>query len=85
MRSGQRVLIHAAAGGVGHLAVQIAKARGAYVYVTPSGDDLVRIGELVDAGRLRVHVAQVLPMEEAAKAHELSESGWVRGKIVLTV
>lgn len=28
---GQRVLIHAAAGGVGHLAVQIAKARGAYV------------------------------------------------------
>jgi NADPH:quinone reductase-like Zn-dependent oxidoreductase len=31
---GDRVLIHAAAGGVGHLAVQIAKARGAYVYGT---------------------------------------------------
>jgi NADPH:quinone reductase-like Zn-dependent oxidoreductase len=31
---GQRVLIHAAAGGVGHLAVQIAKARGAYVIGT---------------------------------------------------
>src|ERR1700733_947142 len=30
----QRVLIHAAAGGVGHLAVQIAKARGAYVIGT---------------------------------------------------
>lgn len=30
----QRVLIHAAAGGVGHLAVQIAKARGAYVVGT---------------------------------------------------
>jgi NADPH:quinone reductase-like Zn-dependent oxidoreductase len=29
-----RVLIHAAAGGVGHLAVQIAKARGAYVIGT---------------------------------------------------
>ncbi|GHG23610.1 NADPH:quinone reductase [Streptomyces hydrogenans] len=33
---GQRVLIHAAAGGVGHLAVQIAKARGAYVIGTAS-------------------------------------------------
>jgi NADPH:quinone reductase-like Zn-dependent oxidoreductase len=31
---GTRVLIHAAAGGVGHLAVQIAKARGAYVIGT---------------------------------------------------
>ncbi|AZM55673.1 NADPH:quinone reductase [Streptomyces sp. WAC 01529] len=34
LRAGQRVLIHAAAGGVGHLAVQIAKARGAYVIGT---------------------------------------------------
>ena len=30
------MLIHAAAGGVGHLAVQIAKARGAYVIGTAS-------------------------------------------------
>ena len=33
---GQRVLIHAASGGVGSLAVQIAKARGAYVLGTAS-------------------------------------------------
>ncbi|MRH90346.1 zinc-binding dehydrogenase [Nocardia sp. SYP-A9097] len=31
VKEGDRVLIHRAAGGVGHLAVQIAKARGAYV------------------------------------------------------
>ncbi|MGB2570969.1 NADP-dependent oxidoreductase [Micromonospora citrea] len=36
VRPGQRVLIHAAAGGVGHLAVQIAKARGAQVIGTAS-------------------------------------------------
>ncbi|WP_327004677.1 NADP-dependent oxidoreductase [Dactylosporangium sp. NBC_01737] len=44
VRPGQRVLIHAAAGGVGHLAVQIAKARGAYVIGTARAakHDLVR-------------------------------------------
>ena len=36
VKPGQRVLIHAAAGGVVHLAVQIAKARGAYVVATAS-------------------------------------------------
>ncbi|AZM91300.1 NADP-dependent oxidoreductase [Streptomyces sp. W1SF4] len=36
VRPGERVLVHAAAGGVGHLAVQIAKARGAYVIGTAS-------------------------------------------------
>ncbi|MGC0207739.1 NADP-dependent oxidoreductase [Streptomyces levis] len=36
VQPGQRVLIHAAAGGVGHVAVQIAKERGAYVIGTAS-------------------------------------------------
>jgi NADPH:quinone reductase-like Zn-dependent oxidoreductase len=38
VKAGQRVLVHAAAGGVGHIAVQIAKARGAYVVGTASAD-----------------------------------------------
>jgi len=37
---GQRVLIHAGAGGVGHFAVQFAKAAGAYVFATASEKDL---------------------------------------------
>ena len=37
---GQRVLIHAAAGGVGHFAVQFAKVTGAYIYATASEKDL---------------------------------------------
>ncbi|WP_191877844.1 NADP-dependent oxidoreductase [Streptomyces filipinensis] len=53
VRPGQRVLIHAAAGGVGHLAVQIAKARGAHVIGTASAakHDLLRslgADELID-------------------------------------
>ncbi len=44
IQAGQRVLIHAAAGGVGHVAVQIAKARGAHVIGTASAakHDFVR-------------------------------------------
>lgn len=39
VRDGDRVLVHAAAGGVGHLAVQIAKSQGAYVIGTARADD----------------------------------------------
>ncbi|MGI5240487.1 NADP-dependent oxidoreductase [Dactylosporangium sp. CA-139066] len=172
LQRGQRVLVHAAAGGIGHLAVQIAKARGAYVIgtarrdkhdfvaglgadevvdytavdftkavqdvdvvldpiagdygprslevlspdgilvdvrgtgpdrtavralaqerglrytqfgFTPSGEDLRKIAAMVESGTLGVAVDRVLPLEEAARAHELSESGPVRGKIVLAV
>ncbi|MFW6695331.1 NADP-dependent oxidoreductase [Streptomyces sp. MAR4 CNX-425] len=35
---GRRILIHAAAGGVGHLAVQLAKLRGAHVLATARAD-----------------------------------------------
>lgn len=36
VRAGQKVLIHGGAGGVGHVALQIAKARGAEVFATGS-------------------------------------------------
>lgn len=40
VRAGQRVLIHGGAGGVGQVAVQLAKARGADVYATGSAGSL---------------------------------------------
>ena len=50
---GKRVLIHAASGGVGSLAVQIAKAHGAYVIGTSSA----RNRELVESlGRKRLSI-----------------------------
>ncbi|MFF8260664.1 NADP-dependent oxidoreductase [Streptomyces virginiae] len=164
--AGQRVLVHAAAGGVGHLAVQIAKARGAYVIGTASAakhdvlrelgaDELIdyrsvdfaeavsdvdvvldalggetaerslkvlkpggylvslpgpdsvpadadgvnaswvlvdpdlkgleAIADLADKGLLKPLVETVLPLAQAARAHEIGEQGRTTGKIVLTV
>lgn len=40
LREGQRVLVHGGAGGVGHLAVQLARARGAHVVATASAEHL---------------------------------------------
>lgn len=39
LKSGQKILIHAASGGVGSMAVQLAKAKGAYVIGTASGSN----------------------------------------------
>ncbi len=38
---------------------------------------------LFDAGKLRIHVADTLPLSAAARAHQLIERGGVSGKIVL--
>jgi NADPH:quinone reductase-like Zn-dependent oxidoreductase len=165
LRAGQKVLIHAAAGGVGNFAVQFAKAKGAYVIGTassrnqaflgelgvdkavdyqktrfedvvhdadvvldtiggdtqersfkalkkggilvsivqppsqelaakygvralfygghPSSSNLTEIARLIDAGKVKTVVETVLPLAEARRAHELSQNGHARGKIVL--
>ncbi|WP_246530811.1 NADP-dependent oxidoreductase [Streptomyces bathyalis] len=171
LRPGQRVLIHAAAGGVGHLAVQIAKARGAHVTGTASSgkhemlrelgaDELIdyreadfaeaardmdvvldtigsddyrsrslrtlrpggtlvsiilrerealaeeakklgvhgkvmlveadqagmgAVAALAEEGRLKAVIAGTFPLADAAKAHELGETGRTTGKLVLEV
>lgn len=46
LSAGQKVLIHAAAGGVGHIAVQLAKWKGAYVIGTASERNLKFLHEL---------------------------------------
>ena len=51
----------------------------------PSPEQLSRIAELVVGGQVRVELTEVLPLAEIRRAHELSESGHTRGKIVLTV
>jgi NADPH:quinone reductase-like Zn-dependent oxidoreductase len=46
LRKGQRVLIHGGAGGVGHFAIQIAKAHDAWVATTCSNRDLEFVRKL---------------------------------------
>ena len=58
---------------------------GHYVWVRPSSVDLDALTALVEAGDLRVDVAQVFELADAAAAHELSETGHVRGKVVVRV
>jgi len=59
--------------------------RGEGVFVQPNARQLSTIADLIDGGQIRTNVTEVLPLSEAAKAHELSESGHVRGKVVLKV
>jgi NADPH:quinone reductase-like Zn-dependent oxidoreductase len=59
--------------------------RGASIFIQPDKSRLVKLAELIDAGHVRPEVSAVLPLAEARQAQELSQSGHVRGKIVLRV
>lgn len=48
------------------------------------GEILRQCAILVDSGKIRPVIHAVLPLSEAASAHELIEAGHVTGKIVLT-
>ena len=59
--------------------------RGEGVMVHPDAAQLTQIAALIDAGKLKPAATTILPLAEAARAHELSQTGHVRGKIVLQV
>jgi hypothetical protein len=51
----------------------------------PGSDQLTLIAELVAAADVRVEAAEVLSLTDTERAHELSESGHTRGKIISAV
>ena len=59
--------------------------RQAFVFMQPNASQLAEIATLVDSGKLKPVVGTVLPLSEARRAHELSETGHTHGKIVLRV
>jgi NADPH:quinone reductase-like Zn-dependent oxidoreductase len=56
--------------------------RAAFFIVEPNRERLARVGELIDAGKLRPIVGKVFPLAEARQAYEESRS---HGRIVLRV
>lgn len=60
-------------------------ARAELLVMSPSSEQLARIAGLVADGSVRVEIAQTFQLSEARHAHELSEAGHTRGKIVLEV
>jgi NADPH:quinone reductase-like Zn-dependent oxidoreductase len=68
LQPGERVLIHAGAGGIGHLAVQFAKQRGAHVIATASAGNLDFVRSL---GADEVIDYRARPFEEQVQAVDL--------------
>jgi NADPH:quinone reductase-like Zn-dependent oxidoreductase len=82
LQPGQRVLIHAGSGGVGHFAVQLAKWKGAYVFATAStkNQDLLRelgVDEPIDYTQQRFEdVARNIDVVLDTIGGETQERSW---------
>lgn len=59
--------------------------RYTYLFMHPSGEQLRRLGELVEAGKLRPHVDRVFPFARTREAFAHAESGQACGKVVVQV
>ena len=59
--------------------------RPVWFVVEPNRAQLIQIGALIDAGRIRPIIETVLPLSQASQAYEQGARGHTRGKIVLRV
>jgi NADPH:quinone reductase-like Zn-dependent oxidoreductase len=59
--------------------------RGAPVFSHPDANELAEITKLIDAGKIKPIVSQVLPLTDAAKADAQAETHHTRGKVVLKI
>jgi NADPH:quinone reductase-like Zn-dependent oxidoreductase len=59
--------------------------RAELLVMSPDTTQLTDLAGLVADGEVRIEIAEVLPLSEVRRAHELIESGHTRGKIVLVV
>lgn len=81
LKSGGRII--SIAGRVDAEELKKRGLEGRWLGVESDAGDLQRLADLVAAGKLRVEVEKTLPLSAAREAHEQSETGHARGKIVL--
>jgi NADPH:quinone reductase-like Zn-dependent oxidoreductase len=58
---------------------------GAPVFSHPNSQELTEITKLIDSGKIKPIVSQILPLSDAAKAGEEAETHHTRGKIVIKI
>ncbi|MGV8934480.1 MAG: NADP-dependent oxidoreductase [Gallionellaceae bacterium] len=94
VQAGQKVLIHAGSGGVGTLAIQLAKSRGAYVIATTSGKNSALVkslgaDEVIDYKTQKfselVHDADVVFDTLGGEVQESSWSVLKRGGMLVSI
>ena len=59
--------------------------RAFFFIVQPNREQLIHLGNLIDAGQLRPIIERVCPLREASQAFEQALQGHTRGKIILRV
>jgi NADPH:quinone reductase-like Zn-dependent oxidoreductase len=59
--------------------------RGTSVWSHPDGDELTEITKLIEAGKIKPIVSQVIPLSDAVKASKQAETHHTRGKLVLRI
>jgi len=58
---------------------------GAGISAHPDAADLAEIGQLIDAGKIKPIVTQILPLSEAITAQQQAATHHTRGKVVLQI
>lgn len=68
-----------------HAALVRQQARGELSNNQPRQEWLQEIAQLIDAGKVKVYISKVFPLEQVAEAHRESQTWHVRGKLVLQI
>jgi NADPH:quinone reductase-like Zn-dependent oxidoreductase len=59
--------------------------RGTSIASHPDGNELAEITKLIEEGKIKPVVSQVMPLTDAVKASEQAETHHTRGKLVLKI